>query len=769
MANKQISQLTAKPSPVASTDQFGIDDNASDSWKITVANLQTYFTTLYLTLSGGTMTGNLILNGDPSAALQAATKQYVDAVATGLSIQPACRVATTGALTVSYNNGSSGVGATLTNAGAQAAIAIDGITLALNDRVLVKDQAAPAQNGIYTVTTLGSGASNWVMTRATDFDTAAEIVPGDLVFVRVGTLNQQTSWVQTATVATVGTDSITWEQFGGDITVIISSIQNNSYVYCEDTGAADAYVATPTPAITSYVEGLVIILDPDNANLTTTPTLNVSGLGVKTIVNNLGGALVAGDIVPGQRLYLLYDGTNFRLINRNMEKRIQDESFNYILDSGSVNLYAAVLVPAVTAYVAGLRVSLKVANTNTSSAPSLNVNALGVKTIVLADGTAIPVGSMVAGMVADLRYDGTNFQLLNPYQGVVAQPNVWIGGNFDTNPWQRGTSFAAAANNSYSADRLSWATAGAGVVTLAKTADAPTAAQAGIFTSNCWHADVTTADAAIAAGDYYSVIYYMEGYDFAQIAQKTFTVSFWVKSTITGTYCLSMFNAPALDRTYVAEYTVNVADTWEYKTIVVPASPSGGTWNYTNGTGLSFAFALATGSTFQGTAGSWQTTAGLILGSASQVNAMSDAANNFKLALIKVEPGSVATPYPVELDADVLGRCQRYYQKTFAQGTAPAQNTAVTINTLAYVVVVATAVPNGVIWQLPVEMRVAPTITFYNPEAANTAWRRLGGGDSGASSAGLIGTRIVYCVNPQVAGDGLSSTCAIHASANADF
>lgn len=214
MANKQISQLTPKPSPVASTDQFGIDDVTAASYKITVANLQTYFTTLYVLLSGGTMTGPLVLSADPVTALGAATKQYVDAVATGLTIQGACRVATTGALTVTYNNGSSGLGATITNAGAQAAWVIDSVTLAIGDRVLVKDQAAPAQNGIYVVTNLGSGASNWVGTRASDYDQVSEINPGDLVVINAGTINTGSAWLQTATVVTIGTSSISFSSFG---------------------------------------------------------------------------------------------------------------------------------------------------------------------------------------------------------------------------------------------------------------------------------------------------------------------------------------------------------------------------------------------------------------------------------------------------------------------------------------------------------------------------------------------------------------------------
>lgn len=315
MANKQISQLTAKPTPVASTDQFGIDDNASDSWKITVANLQTYFNGLYLPLAGGTMTGDIIaFNATPPSSLSYATKSYVDTVATGLNIQPSCRVATTAALTVTYSNGSSGVGATLTNAGAQAALAIDGVTLSVNDRVLVKDQASALQNGIYTVTNVGSGASNWVMTRATDFDTPTEIQPGDLVLVNQGTVNISTSWVQTATVATVGTDSIVWNQFGSDVNTVVTNIQNSAYNYAVDSGAANAYVATLSPAVTSYVAGLIVYLKVANAN-TTASTLNVNGLGVKNIKNTSGGDPAANDLVANEIAILQYDGTNFQLIN----------------------------------------------------------------------------------------------------------------------------------------------------------------------------------------------------------------------------------------------------------------------------------------------------------------------------------------------------------------------------------------------------------------------------------------------------------------------
>lgn len=155
---------------------------------------------------------------DPTQATDAATKQYVDAVKTGLNVKDPVRVATTGALTVTYSNGTAGVGATLTNAGTQAALTIDSIVLAVGDRILVKDQTAGLQNGIYTVTNVGSASTNWVLTRATDFDQspAGEVAGGDFVFVQEGTVNDNNGFVVTTNgTITIGTTSIDWAQFSG--------------------------------------------------------------------------------------------------------------------------------------------------------------------------------------------------------------------------------------------------------------------------------------------------------------------------------------------------------------------------------------------------------------------------------------------------------------------------------------------------------------------------------------------------------------------------
>jgi hypothetical protein len=156
-------------------------------------------------------------------ATASAIKTYVDSLVTGLNIQGSCVCASTVALTVTYANGASGVGATLTNAGAMAAISLDGVSPTVGQRVLIKNQASSLQNGIYTVTTVGSGAVNWVLTRATDYDQPSEIAPGDLVVITGGTVQNQSSWLQTATVATVGTDAVTFVQFTASLPVNVAS------------------------------------------------------------------------------------------------------------------------------------------------------------------------------------------------------------------------------------------------------------------------------------------------------------------------------------------------------------------------------------------------------------------------------------------------------------------------------------------------------------------------------------------------------------------
>ncbi|MDA8976439.1 tail fiber domain-containing protein [bacterium] len=164
--------------------------------------------------------GDLLLTQDPTSNLQAATKQYVDTIAAaGIHYHDPVRVEREGNLTATYNNGTAGVGATLTNSGTQAALVIDGETLNSADRVLVYEQTDQTQNGIYTVTNIGSASTNWVLTRATDADSYGPSDPdslgqGDAFFVQEGAAGAGETYVMnTEGTITFGTTNITFAQF----------------------------------------------------------------------------------------------------------------------------------------------------------------------------------------------------------------------------------------------------------------------------------------------------------------------------------------------------------------------------------------------------------------------------------------------------------------------------------------------------------------------------------------------------------------------------
>ena len=122
-----------------------------------------------------------------------ATKEYVDGFTSGLDVKDSCRVATTANLTVTYDQ----TNKRLDNAGTQAALSIDGVTLSVNDRVLVKDQTEARQNGIYTVSDVGSNSSNWRLERSSDTNTGAQLTGGSFTFVEEGTANSDNGYTFT--------------------------------------------------------------------------------------------------------------------------------------------------------------------------------------------------------------------------------------------------------------------------------------------------------------------------------------------------------------------------------------------------------------------------------------------------------------------------------------------------------------------------------------------------------------------------------------------
>ena len=178
------------------------------------------------TISTTNSNGNLVLSPNGTGAVNVPSgyegragfgddslvnKSYVDAVANGLDVKASVKVATTANLAGTYNNGNGTI-----TAGSNGAIAVDGVTLSVNDRVLVKDQTTQTQNGFYKVTATGSGGAAFVLTRTPDADAASELTGGAFTFVEEGTANADNGYVLTTNgTPTLGTTNITFEQFSG--------------------------------------------------------------------------------------------------------------------------------------------------------------------------------------------------------------------------------------------------------------------------------------------------------------------------------------------------------------------------------------------------------------------------------------------------------------------------------------------------------------------------------------------------------------------------
>lgn len=239
--------------------------------------------------------------------------------------------------------------------------------------------------------------------------------------------------------------------------------------------------------------------------------------------------------------------------------------------------------------------------------------------------------------------------------------NAIINGDF--NIWQRAISFLSATDGTLLADRFRYFKTGTMLHDITRSSDVPSLGQAGRIFNYSMLIDCQATDLSIAAADYCIIHQRIEGYSWLSLAQKPVTLSFWVKASKIGIYCVALANS-AFDRSCVAEYIINAADTWEFKTVTFPASPADGTWNYTNGIGVAVEFTLVAGSNRITSPNIWQN--GDYSATSNQVNACDSISNNFRLCGIQLEAGSVATPFELRSYQEELKLCERYYQFVYS-------------------------------------------------------------------------------------------------------
>ena len=244
------------------------------------------------------MTGPLILSGNPTATLQAATKQYVDSVASGITFQASVSAATATALPTCVAAGYE-TGKTLTEIG-NGALDVDGYAVQVNNRVLVKNQATGSDNGVYVVTQTGSPTAPWILTRAPDSNgsVSGPVVSGTFVFVNNGATNNNTGWVlSTPNPITVDVTPLSFVQFSSVSSVTSSEITN-----------ALGYIPVGPFSVTSMTTAISVSGSPVSGGAPSGVVLGLSTelLGLNSL-NTLGfvqrtgtGSYVAQALTPAQ-------------------------------------------------------------------------------------------------------------------------------------------------------------------------------------------------------------------------------------------------------------------------------------------------------------------------------------------------------------------------------------------------------------------------------------------------------------------------------------
>lgn len=457
-------------------------------------------------------------------------------------------------------------------------------------------------------------------------------------------------------------------------------------------------------------------------------------LGAKAVaptLRNDGTALAQGDLYFNSALLKMqvYSGTAWVDVGTPIPLTITLDQFS---GNASTTVFTLSVAPAfqnaTEVYIAGVAqkpgsdytvvgTSLTFASAPPTGTNNIMVRGLSSYTGGVPNDGSVGTSKVVDGAITIAKWSGA---------GIELGANLIINGNMLFDQRNSNGLVSGVGTAQYLADRWRNDRSNAGAVSAQVVTDSPALTFQGVpGITYSLKKTVTTADSSVGATDYEELSQCIEGYFVRDLLYQTFTLSFWVKASIAGLYCVGLTNAGA-DRSYIAEYTINAANTWERKTVtVVGGIPGTGTWNYTNGIGMWVQFPQMVGSNFRtGTVGSWVTGNYIASTNAALVNLMGTLNATYQITGVQLEFGAQATPFKFRPFPLEYLLCARYYETGVYSQTLPISNASVTASYLT-----------PVYWKQ--YKRATPTVTGVNDQGTHSA------GSIGATAAAIGRSNVV--------------------------
>lgn len=722
---------------MATVKNFGLTGVSSDvQWGKGGGRLRFDGTDFGVFTVNGTTPAQLNVALTPTQDDHAASKQYVDSVATGLVIRPAVRAKTISSAEIetvfTYDNtvdDNSSVTPSVWKASSAIAPVFDGVTLSNGDRVLIDEATDARGNGIFFfVLNDADNSNNSSFKRAADADNTpgAEVGGGTFVFVLEGTISSNSGHVVSSPqgTAVLGTDNIVWSQFTGIGSTANRIEQGDSDVTVGDLGTGNVTITVDNTQTAQFTATEAIFGSSGDATINTDPGDN---LILRTGDNGSG---ISGNVT-------LQPGTASTTAG---EVCINDENSNQIacFDGVSNAVNAFQFVNSITGNGPIIQ--------SEGSDTSIDINITGKNAGTVNIDDAVISNGLISGNPTNGNQGNGSINTETLY--VQGQPitqsnnrNAIINGNFDI--WQRETSFSTPVSSSYTSDRweilyngsIGTFTVSRSSFTLGQT-DVP--GEPEFFLT--WNQTVA------GSGSTFRVLG-QKIEDIRTFAGENITISWYAKADTNRTMSASITRrfgsggSPSADDTISGD-TKNLTTSWQkFEQIITIPSLSGETIGTNRDDSLELNFELPLNTVM-----------------------------TIDIAQVQVERGSIATQFekrPIGVETEL---CLRYFQKSFRFFVAPSSNQGNSLGALQYRVRNTGVASDGVQLQFATPMRATPTMTFFNPLASNANWRNVSlGTDSGTAGISNTSERGVFVFNTQVGGDTLNNNMAVQWTADAEL